>query len=290
MASTTKYQAAPTRDSFEEQSYSQPPPSYQAEASAVPGIPRDEDDNVPDDFKVRFIAVPEQKTHLANMLQFGGSVSEATLDIRMQFVRKVYSILTVQLLATAALSSVSFFSPGYKSWIQTNQWMMWVSLFGAIGFMLLTFWKRKSYPTNLLFLAGFTAMEAYSISVVTSFFESKIVLEALIFTLGIFVALTLFACQTKYDFTSWIPYLAGALWVVIIFGFMAAFFPHTSTIELGYGIVCALIFSGYILVDTQLIMRHYHVEEEIAASISLYLDIINLFLAILRILNSQQNN
>ncbi|KAH0369752.1 Bax inhibitor family protein, partial [Aureobasidium melanogenum] len=272
MASTTKYQAAPTRDSFEEQSYSQPPPSYQAEASAVPGVPRDEDDNVPDDFK------------------FGGSVSEATLDIRMQFVRKVYSILTVQLLATAALSSVSFFSPGYKSWIQTNQWMMWVSLFGAIGFMLLTFWKRKSYPTNLLFLAGFTAMEAYSISVVTSFFESKIVLEALIFTLGIFVALTLFACQTKYDFTSWIPYLAGALWVVIIFGFMAAFFPHTSTIELGYGIVCALIFSGYILVDTQLIMRHYHVEEEIAASISLYLDIINLFLAILRILNSQQNN
>jgi len=208
----------------------------------------------------------------------------------MQFVRKVYSILTVQLLATAALSSVSFFSPGYKAWIQTNQWMMWVSLFGAIGFMLLTFWKRKSYPTNLLFLAGFTAMEAYSISVVTSFFESKIVLEALIFTLGIFVALTLFACQTKYDFTSWIPYLAGALWVVIIFGFMAAFFPHTSTIELGYGIVCALIFSGYILVDTQLIMKHYHVEEEIAASISLYLDIINLFLAILRILNSQQNN
>ncbi|KAG9670808.1 transmembrane BAX inhibitor motif-containing protein, partial [Aureobasidium melanogenum] len=272
MASITKYQAAPTRDSFEEQSYSQPPPSYQAETSGVPGVPRDEDDNVPDDFK------------------FGGSVSEATLDIRMQFVRKVYSILTVQLLATAALSSVSFFSPVYKAWIQTNQWMMWVSLFGAIGFMLLTFWKRKSYPTNLLFLAGFTAMEAYSISVVTSFFESKIVLEALIFTLGIFVALTLFACQTKYDFTSWIPYLAGALWVVIIFGFMAAFFPHTSTIELGYGIVCALIFSGYILVDTQLIMRHYHVEEEIAASISLYLDIINLFLAILRILNSQQNN
>ncbi|KAI4720403.1 transmembrane BAX inhibitor motif-containing protein [Aureobasidium sp. EXF-10727] len=272
MASTTKYQAAPTRDSFEEQAYSQPPPSYQAEASGVPGVPRDEDDNVPDDFK------------------FGGSVSEATLDIRMQFVRKVYSILTVQLLATAALSSVSFFSPGYKAWIQTNQWMMWVSLFGAIGFMLLTFWKRKSYPTNLLFLGGFTAMEAYSISVVTSFFESKIVLEALIFTLAIFVALTLFACQTKYDFTSWIPYLAGALWVVIIFGFMAAFFPHTSTIELGYGIVCALIFSGYILVDTQLIMRHYHVEEEIAASISLYLDIINLFLAILRILNSQQNN
>ena len=71
---------------------------------------------------------------------------------------------------------------------------------------------------------------------------------------------------------------------------MSAFFPHSSTVDLGYGVISALIFSGYILVDTQLIMRHYHVEEEIAAAISLYLDVINLFLSILRILNSQQNN
>lgn len=197
---------------------------------------------------------------------------------------------TVQLFATAALSAVSFFSVGYKTWIQENQWMMWVSLFGAIGFMLLTFWKRKSYPTNLLFLSGFTALEAYSISVVTSHFDAKIVLEALIFTLGIFIALTLFACQSKYDFTNWMPYLFGGLWVLILFGFMSAFFPYNSMVDLGYGIVGALIFSGYILVDTQLVMRHYHVEEEIAAAISLYLDVINLFLSILRILNSQQNN
>ncbi len=86
----------------------------------------------------------------------------------MQFIRKVYAILTVQLLFTTALSAVSFFSKPYKNWIQSNQWMMWISLFGAIGFMLLTFWKRKSYPTNLVFLAGFTGLEAYSISVITS--------------------------------------------------------------------------------------------------------------------------
>ncbi len=201
-----------------------------------------------------------------------------------------YICRTVQLLATAVLSSVSFFSTGYKHWIQSNQWMMWISLFGAIGFMLLTFWKRKSYPTNLLFLSGFTALEAYSISVIVSFYQSRVVLEALLLTLGIFVALTLFACQTKYDFTSWMPYLFGGLWALILFGFMAAFFPYNSTVELAYGGIAALIFSGYILVDTQLVLRHYHVEEEIAAAISLYLDIINLFLAILRILNSQQNN
>lgn len=156
--------------------------------------------------------------------------------------------------------------------------------------MILTFWKRKSYPMNLVFLSGFTCLEAYSISVIVSFYQSRIVLQAVILTAGIFIALTIFACQSKYDFTSWAGALCGGLWVLILFGFTAAFFPYNSMVELGYSIVAALIFSGYILVDTQLIMRHYHVEEEIAAAISLYLDIINLFLAILRILNSQQSN
>lgn len=163
-------------------------------------------------------------------------------------------------------------------------------MFGAIGFMLLTYWKRHSYPTNLLFLSGFTLLEAYTISVVVSFYKTSIVLNAVLLTGGIFIFLTAFACQTKYDFTSWMPYLFGGLWGLILFGFMAMFFPYSSTGELIYGGLAALIFSGYILVDTQLVMRKHHVEEEIAAAISLYLDIINLFLAILRILNSQQNN
>jgi len=159
-----------------------------------------------------------------------------------------------------------------------------------MGFLGLTYWKRKSYPANLLFLGGFTLLEAYSISVIVSFYEVGIVLNAVVLTAGIFVFLTLFACQTKYDFTSWMPYLFGGLWALILFGFMAMFFPYSSTTELIYGGITALIFSGYILVDTQMVLRKHHVEEEIAAAISLYLDIINLFLAILRILNSQQNN
>lgn len=157
-------------------------------------------------------------------------------------------------------------------------------------FMGLTYWKRKSYPTNLLFLSLFTLAEAYTISVIVSFYKTQIVLNAVILTAGMFVFLTAFACQSKYDFTSWMPYLFGALWGLVLFGFMAMWLPGNSTTELIYGAAAALIFSGYILVDTQLIMRHHHVEEEIAAAISLYLDIINLFLAILRILNSQSNN
>ncbi|KAI1778890.1 inhibitor of apoptosis-promoting Bax1-domain-containing protein [Hypoxylon cercidicola] len=278
MAANAKYTPAPTQDP-DAGTWSQAPPSYQAEPAStssssadVFGAPRSSEDNIPDDFK------------------FGGSVAEATVDIRNQFIRKVYTILTAQLLATAVVSGFSFWSQDYKNWIQSHQALVWVSLVGSIVFMLLTYWKRKSYPTNLLFLSGFTLLEAYTISVIVSFYETQIVLNAVILTGGIFVFLTLFACQTKYDFTSWMPYLFGALWGLLLFGFMMAFLPSSSTGELIYGGLAALIFSGYILVDTQLVLRKHHVEEEIAAAISLYLDIINLFLAILRILNSQSNN
>lgn len=237
-------------------------------------------------------------------------MAEATVDIRNQFIRKVYTILTVQLLATAAVSALSFFSHSYKTWVQGHPALVWGSvrpspgqaparptasltapqLFGSLIFLGLTYWKRKSYPTNLLFLSLFTVAEAYTISVIVSFYKTSVVLNAVILTAGIFVFLTAFACQTKYDFTSWMPYLFGALWGLVLFGLVSMFLPYNSTAELIYGGLAALIFSAYILVDTQLVLRKHHVEEEIAAAISLYLDIINLFLAILRILNGQSNN
>jgi hypothetical protein len=61
--SNAKYQPAPTRDSLDEpeRQYTQAPPSYQDNVTSGPsnnaagyGTPREEDDNVPDDFKVRF--------------------------------------------------------------------------------------------------------------------------------------------------------------------------------------------------------------------------------------------
>lgn len=235
------------------------------------------------------LSPPHHVSNPANTPQFGGSVAEATVDIRNTFIRKVYAILTAQLLATAALSSASFWSSGYRTWIQSHPALVWVSLLGSLVLLGLTYWKRKSYPTNLFFLSGFTALEAYSVSVIVSFYESGIVLNALLITVGVFVFLTAFACQTKYDFTSWMPYLFGALWGLLIFGFVAAFLPRSSTGDLIWGGLAALVFSAYILVDTQMILRKHHVEEEIAAAISLYLDIINLFLAILRILNSQND-
>ena len=66
-------------------------------------------------------------------------------------------------------------------------------------------------------------------------------------------------------------------------------FPLGSTSTAIYGGIGALVFSGYIIYDTDNLIKRFTYDEYILASAALYLDILNLFLSILRIL-SQRNN
>ena len=68
------------------------------------------------------------------------------------------------------------------------------------------------------------------------------------------------------------------------------FFFHSETFELVYAIAGALLFSAFIVFDTHMLMHKLSPEEYILASINLYLDMINLFIEILRILNSMKKN
>merc|ERR1712243_50898 len=91
------------------------------------------------------------------------------------------------------------------------------------------------------------------------------------------------AFQTKKDFTHWGSGLFAGLWILILGGFMQIFVggEFTDTLMAVFG---ALLFSGFILFDTQMIMKRVSPEEYIVATIELYLDIINLFIEILKIM------
>jgi FtsH-binding integral membrane protein len=81
-----------------------------------------------------------------------------------------------------------------------------------------------------------------------------------------------------------------ALWGLILVGFIQIFLPFNRTFNLIVAVGSAVIFSGYIVYDTYNIMNRLSPEEYIIASVELYLDLVNLFLAILRILNNSSDN
>lgn len=79
-----------------------------------------------------------------------------------------------------------------------------------------------------------------------------------------------------------------ALLILVLGGFMRLFFPYSDALEWCLSMGGALLFSLFIVFDTSMIMHKVSPEEYVMACINLYLDIINLFLHILRILSEAQ--
>ena len=96
--------------------------------------------------------------------------------------------------------------------------------------------------------------------------------------------------MTKTDFTTCGPYLLMIVMVLMIFGIVAIFWRN-SIFQLIYACLGALVFSIYLIYDTQLILGKgtysYSLDEAYLAAIQLYMDIINIFLFILQIVGGR---
>ena len=93
---------------------------------------------------------------------------------------------------------------------------------------------------------------------------------------------------TQKDFTWLGQYLFAALIILIVWGFMNAFIDFGLGSRMVFSLIGALIFCGYILYDTSLIIHHFGPDDYIIAAVTLYLDIINLFLYLLELLRMLQ--
>jgi len=228
--------------------------------------------DVPDDFK------------------YGVNVSESSPEIRNAFIRKVYSILFAQILATCIVAGGISQSPSAIEWVINNTWSFYLPLIGTMINLGVLYWKRHSHPLNLVLLSTFTLLEAFTLGIVVAFYDNKIVLQALLITLGVFLGLTLFTFQSKYDFSGMGPWLFGGLIALVMTGFVGVFVPFGRTMDLIYSLFGTLLFAGYVVYDTYEINKRLSPDEFIMGAISLYLDFINLFLHILRLLNNANDN
>jgi len=178
-----------------------------------------------------------------------------------------------------------------------NIWLFWV----ALVFMLVSLISmaccpdvRRQTPHNYIFLGTFTAAEGLLLGLSVSSYDAQEVLLAVFICAAVTLALTIFAFQTKFDFTACGGVLLCVLVVFILFGLFAIIFP-SRTLQIFYAAIGAVIFSLYIVYDTQIMLGGKHKyslspEEYVFAALNLYLDIINLFLYILQIIGLAKNN
>lgn len=151
----------------------------------------------------------------------------------------------------------------------------------------------------------------------------KVILEAFVLTGVVVVSLTLYtfwAAKRGHDFNFLGPFLFGAIVILMLFAIIQVcglllcsitclqnitrwigiwimmwmliwttfiirqmFFPMGKISTMIYGCLASIIFCGYIVYDTDNLIKRYGYDEYIWASISLYLDVINLFLSLLTV-------
>eukprot|EP00440_Ansanella_granifera_P017152 gb/GFBE01018630.1/.p1 GENE.gb/GFBE01018630.1/~~gb/GFBE01018630.1/.p1 ORF type:complete len:280 (+),score=65.84 gb/GFBE01018630.1/:1-840(+) len=220
--------------------------------------------------------------------------------VRRDFVRKVYSILTIQLLLTTIIAA-PFNSFLDEAWVRSHMSLYYFALFGSlaivVGMACCCQQAARTYPTNYLLLFTFTALEGICVGFVTSFYSTQSVLLALAVTVVTFFCLTVYACFTKTDFTGMGPYLSAALFALIGFSFvvsmMSIFVGIPNWLHVLYALAGVIIFSFYIIYDTQMIIGGSHnshqfsIDDYVFAALNLYLDIINLFLYLLSLLGDR---
>merc|ERR1712004_282981 len=102
---------------------------------------------------------------------------------------------------------------------------------------------RRKTPHNFIFLFLFTLAEGFMLGTVTARYRADEVLMAVGVCAAITLALTIFAFQTKIDFTAMGGVLIAVLVCFVLFGLIAAFFPASRTLNLVYAGIGTIIFS-----------------------------------------------
>ncbi|XP_069954627.1 protein lifeguard 1-like [Cherax quadricarinatus] len=203
-------------------------------------------------------------------------------------LRKVYGLLSAQLVITFGIVAIFIWVPEVKTFAKTNTAVFW-SAFGLMFAWFLTLLccgdlKRKT-PYSYIALVSFTICQGFLLGCIAAYYEATEVAAAIGITIAVTLALTIFSFQTKWDFTV----LAGHLLVLFVclltFSIFAVIF-RSRVLRLLYASLGALFFSLYLVIDTQLILRGRHMlaftsGEYVFATLNLYLDVVNLFMFIL---------
>ncbi|KAG2448610.1 hypothetical protein HYH02_006499 [Chlamydomonas schloesseri] len=215
----------------------------------------------------------------------------AERTVRQGFVRKVFGILGLQLLVTAAVTAGFMFSDPLRNYVYAAQWPFWLAFGLSISIVVALGCSeslRRSHPWNMITLAAFTLCEAFLIGTVSAAYNTQLVLLAVGITTVVVLGCAAFAMQSRVDLT-----LSSGALVSVGLAFMSALvlnlFIRANWLSVALCGLGVALFSLYLIFDVQLLMGGHKYalspDEYVFAALNLYLDIINIFLYILDLLS-----
>ena len=211
-----------------------------------------------------------------------------TGEERATLVRRTYTLVLVSVLVTMVGVSFGLSQPRLMQAVNAHPF---IAFFCGLAPLLLATRKKAEFPMNIGLVLLFNFVMGVIISPAIFFYGQRqpgVIGQAAVLTIGAFGILTLYAFVSRRDFSAWGSFLMVGLWVLI--GTMLLnFFFQNSTINLWLASVSVLLFSGLLVFDTWRLRNHYGPDEYVGASVQIYLDLLNMFMAILRLTGARRN-
>ncbi|TWW72926.1 transmembrane BAX inhibitor motif containing 1a [Takifugu flavidus] len=219
-----------------------------------------------------------------------------SVSVRHAFIRKVYLVLASQLMVTTAIVSVFTFVEPVGKYVRDNPALYWVSY--AVYFithivLVCCSGPRRKHPWNLILLLLFTLALSYMTGTIASFYDTKVVFLAMAITAVVCICVTVFCFQTKVDFTKCQGLFCVLGIVVFVTGLISAIvlsFKYVLWLHMLYAALGTIVFTLFLAYHTQLLIgnRKYSISEDeyVFAALSLYVDIIQIFIFLLQIIGA----
>jgi FtsH-binding integral membrane protein len=209
-------------------------------------------------------------------------------------IRQVYAWMGGGLLITALMAMATLSSPALLNAIFGNRIVFYALLIGELGLVIAisrAINKISAPVASFLFLL-YAALNGVTMSVIFAIYTAESITSTFVITAATFGAMSAFGYCTKRDLTRWGSFLFMGL-VGVVIASLVNIFVGSSAVSWIISVIGVIVFTGLTAYDTWKIKAMAAAGAEgrkpaILGALTLYLDFINLFLMLLRLLGNRR--
>ena len=209
-------------------------------------------------------------------------------------IRAVYAWMGGGLMITALMAMVTISSPAMINALLGNRLVFYGLIFGELGLVIAisgAINRLSAAMASMLFVL-YAALNGVTFSVIFAVYTAESIGSTFVITAATFGAMSVYGYVTKRDLTGWGSFLFMGL-IGVVIASVVNIFTQSSAAAWVISALGVIVFTGLTAYDTQKIKAMAAAGAEgrkpaILGALTLYLDFINLFLMLLRLLGNRR--
>ena len=227
-------------------------------------------------------------------VSYRGTLQVRTGAERATLVRRTYALVFAGVLLTLLGAAFAFSQPALMGAVVAHPFISFACVF--VPLIIAGRARREDGTAGAVRSLGLLGLFTFAMGVIISpavwFLEQRhpgIAQQAAVITGGAFAVLTAYAFVSRRDFSAWGSFFVVGLWVLIATSFINLFVRNV-TADLWIASATVLVFSGLLIFDTWRLRNVYGPDDYVPAALQIYLDLLNMFLAVIRLLAGGRRN